>query len=120
MRNSIKEAIGETVQDLINAGVPVTFTQKELNQLGVEIPNVHISSNEIKTIRQKMNLSQSVFAQLLNVSSSSVRQWEQGKRKPSGSTKVLFELLVKSPHLLDYRLSYITKSHHDNFTPHQP
>jgi len=51
-----------------------------------------------------MNLSQSVFAKLLNVSSSSIKQWEQGKRKPTGSTKVLLELLEKSPHLLDYRL----------------
>ncbi len=122
MRDSIRDTIGETVQDLMNAGIPVTFTKKELNQLGVEIPDVYISSNEIKTIRKKMNLSQSVFAKLLNVSSSSVRQWEQGKRKPSGSTKVLFELFVKSPHLLDYRLNYIIQPHHnqDNFTQSQP
>jgi len=105
MRNSIKDAISETVQDMINVGEEVSFTQKELDALGITIPNVHLTGEQIQAIRKNMNLSQSVFAQLLNVSASSVRQWEQGKRKPSGSTKVLLELLKKTPHLLDYRLS---------------
>jgi len=105
MRNSIKDAISETVQDMINVGEEVSFTQKELDSLDITIPNVQLTGEQIQAIRKKMSLSQSVFAQLLNVSASSVRQWEQGKRKPSGSTKVLLELLEKSPHLLDYRLS---------------
>jgi len=104
MRDSIKNAIGETVQDMIGSGVKVSFTKKELDSLGVTIPDVHVTGSQIQSIRKQMNLSQSVFAQLLNVSSSSIRQWEQGKRRPSGSTKVLLELLEKSPHLLDYRL----------------
>ena len=105
MRNSIKDAISATVQDMINTGSEVSFTQKELDSLGIIIPNVQLTGEQIQAIRKNMNLSQSVFAKLLNVSASSVRQWEQGKRKPSGSTKVLLELLEKSPHLLDYRLS---------------
>ena len=105
MRNSIKDAISETVQDMINVGEEVSFTQKELDSLGITIPDVQLTGEQIQAIRKNMSLSQSVFAQLLNVSASSVRQWEQGKRKPSGSTKVLLELLEKSPHLLDYRLS---------------
>ena len=105
MRESIKSAIGETVQDMVDSGIKVSFTKKELDLLGVEIPKVQFTSNQIIAIRKQMNLSQTVFAKVLNVSASSIRQWEQGKRKPSGSTKVLLELLEKSPHLLDYRLS---------------
>lgn len=105
MRDSIKKSIGETVQDLMNSGVKTSFTQKELNSLGVEIPEVQLSAIQIQEIRKQINLSQTVFARLLNVSPSSIRQWEQGKRKPTGATKVLLELLKKSPHLLDYRLS---------------
>ena len=104
MRGSIKNAIGETVQDMVSAGVKVSFTKKELDSLGVIMPEVHVTGGQIQSIRKQMNLSQSVFAQLLNVSLSSIRQWEQGKRRPSGSTKILLELLQKSPHLLDYRL----------------
>ena len=105
MRSTIKNAIAETVQDLVNSGMKVSFTKKELDELGIKIPNVYFTAEQIVAIRKKMNLSQTVFAQVLNVSPSSIRQWEQGKRKPSGSTKVLLELLEKSPHLLDYRLS---------------
>ena len=104
MRDSIKNAIGQTVQDIVNSGANVSFTKKELNSLGIKIPSIQVTGEQIQIIRKQMNLSQSVFAKLLNVSSSSIRQWEQGKRRPTGSTKVLLELLEKSPHLLDYRL----------------
>jgi putative transcriptional regulator len=105
MTDSVKEAIGSAVQDIIDAGVKVSFTKKELDELGVKVPSVKLSADEIKNIRKKMNLSQMVFAKLLNVSLSSVRQWEQGVRKPSGSTMVLLELLQKDPTVLDYRLN---------------
>jgi len=105
MRESIKKSIGSTVQDLLNSGIDVSFTKKELNSLGVKIPNVEFEPEKISALRKQMKLSQSVFAEILNVSPSSIRQWEQGKRTPSGSTKVLLELLEKSPHLLDYRLT---------------
>ena len=104
MRESIKNAIGETVQDLINSGLKTSFTKKELDSLGVKIPEVQLTTLQTRAIREQMNLSQTVFAKLLNVSPSSIRQWEQGKRKPTGATKVLLELLKKSPHILDYRL----------------
>ena len=104
MRNSIKKAIGETAQDLINSGIKTSFTEKELNSLGVTIPEVHLTTYQIKEIREHLNLSQTVFAKLLNVSPSSIRQWEQGKRQPTGATQVLLDLLKKSPHILDYRM----------------
>jgi len=104
MRNDVREAIGETVQGLVNLGLPTTFTKKQLDELGVVIPEVEISSVRIREIRKQTRLSQTVFAEALNVSASSVRQWEQGKRSPSGSTKVLLELLQREPHLLDYRI----------------
>ena len=104
MRQSIKKAIGNTVQDLISRGIKTSFTAKELKELGIEIPEIEIDAKDIQKIREKIKLSQSVFAKVLNVSSSSVRQWEQGKRTPTGSTKVLLELLKKNPNILNYRI----------------
>ncbi len=40
MRESIKEAIGETVQNLMDAGIKTSFTERELRSLGVKIPEV--------------------------------------------------------------------------------
>jgi putative transcriptional regulator len=105
MRDSIKKAITESVQGLTNSGVKTSFTEKELNSLGVTIPEVYLTTYQIKEIRENLNLSQTVFAKLLNVSPSSIRQWEQGKKKPTGATQVLLDLLKKSPHILDYRLN---------------
>ena len=104
MRKSINEAIASTVSNMINADIKVSFTQKELKELGVKVASVSLSADEISSIRKTLKVSQSVFAKLLNVSPSSVRQWEQGLRKPSGSTMILLELLQKEPHLLDYRI----------------
>ena len=108
MRNSINKAIGDTLQDLINSGGKTSFSVKELKLFGIEIPSVKLSASDIKKIRKSTHLSQNVFARLLNVSLSSVRQWEQGKRIPTGATKVLLELLLKKPDILFYRI--VTKS----------
>ncbi len=43
MKDSIKRAIGDTVQDLINNGITTSFTEKELNALGIEIPEVPLT-----------------------------------------------------------------------------
>ncbi|HMV44661.1 MAG TPA: type II toxin-antitoxin system MqsA family antitoxin [Leptospiraceae bacterium] len=107
MTNKIKEAIADNLQDIVNAGIETTFTKKRLKELGVKISKTSINPNKIKRVRKNLNVSQSIFAQLLNVSIASVRHWEQGLREPTGSTMVLLELLSKEPHILDYR---ITKS----------
>jgi putative transcriptional regulator len=104
MRESINEAIVSTVRDMLEADLKISFTQKELRKMGIEVKPVSLTAEEISSIRKTLNVSQSVFAKLLNVSLSSVRQWEQGLRKPSGSTMILLELLQKEPHLLDYRI----------------
>ncbi len=104
MRKTMKEAIGTTVRDMLNSDLKTSFTKKDFDELGVEFSEIKITSNDIRAIRRKTKLSQVVFAKLLNVSPSSVRQWEQGKRTPTGSTKVLLDLLEKSPHVLDYRI----------------
>ena len=104
MRKKIKDAIGATVQDLLDAGIGTSFSEKELKTLGVIIPEIKVTAEQIRSIRKKTHLSQSVFAKILNVSISSVRQWEQGSRTPTGSTKVLLDLIDKEPHILDFRI----------------
>jgi putative transcriptional regulator len=104
MRKSMKSAISGTVQYMVDNSLTTSFTEKELNALGVVVPTVEMNSEHIKEIREKVHLSQAVFAKLLNVSPSSIKQWEQGKRNPTGATKVLLEILEREPHILDYRL----------------
>ena len=64
MPNKIKEAIADSLQDIVNAGIKTTFTQKRLNELGVKIPKTKMNLIKIKKVRKNLNLSQSVFAQV--------------------------------------------------------
>ncbi len=52
---------------------------------------------DVRTIRKKFKLSQDKFAQLLGISVGTVRNWEQGRRKPEGPAKVLLLIAAKHP-----------------------
>ena len=51
-------------------------------------------------IRTRLNLSQSRFAQLLNISIRTLQGWEQGRRAPEGPARVLLLLADRSPEAL--------------------
>ena len=48
-----------------------------------------------------MPLSQADFARRYGFSPSAVRDWEQGRRKPEASARVLLMLIADQPHLVD-------------------
>jgi putative transcriptional regulator len=50
------------------------------------------SAGQIRALRQRLNVSQPVFAGMLNVSGSTVRAWEQGQRQPDGPSLRLLEV----------------------------
>jgi len=50
---------------------------------------------EIRGIREKMRVSQAVFARLMNTSLSTIQKWEIGQKKPTGSALKLLRLVQK-------------------------
>ena len=48
---------------------------------------------QIKFIRKQNHASQAVFAMCLNTSVSTIRQWEQGSKKPNGIALKLLSLV---------------------------
>lgn len=58
------------------------------------------SVSDTAQTRQKAGLSQSQFAKALGISVNTLKSWEQGQRKPSGSAQVLLKLLNKRPELI--------------------
>ena len=48
-------------------------------------------------IRERMGLSQDKFAKLLGISSSTLKNWEQGRRKPDGPARILLNVAAKHP-----------------------
>lgn len=50
-----------------------------------------------QNVRKRLGLSQSEFAQHINVSLETIRNWEQGKRCPTGAAKALLKVLDRAP-----------------------
>lgn len=62
-----------------------------------------------RAVRQKLALSQEMFARALNVSDQTVRAWEQGTRLPSGPSLRLLELAEEYPAVLLARIRTTAK-----------
>lgn len=52
-----------------------------------------------RQVRKRLGLSQAAFAHRIDVSLETIRNWEQGKRSPTGPAKALLRMLDKAPEL---------------------
>jgi putative transcriptional regulator len=52
-----------------------------------------ISGEQIRALREREGVSQSVFANYLNVTASLVSKWERGEKRPSGPALKLLTLV---------------------------
>jgi len=59
-----------------------------------------IRPEEILRIRQKLKVSQAVFAWLLNVPVVTEASWEVGRRNPSGAALRLLQIAKREPEVL--------------------
>ena len=48
---------------------------------------------EVRAIRNQTGLSQDKFAMLIGVKPSTLRNWEQGRRKPTGPARALLRII---------------------------
>lgn len=48
-------------------------------------------------VRERLGFSQAEFAERIDVSLETIRNWEQGKRRPTGAAKALLKVLNKAP-----------------------
>ena len=53
--------------------------------------------NEVARARSRLGLSQSKFAALLGISANTLKNWEQGRRQPTGAAKVLLKVAARHP-----------------------
>ncbi len=50
-----------------------------------------------RRVRRRLGCSQAEFAERIDVSLDTIRNWEQGKRLPTGAAKALLRVLDKAP-----------------------
>jgi putative transcriptional regulator len=56
-----------------------------------------ITEPDIQAIRNRLDLSQSEFAVMIGVSTSTLQNWEQGRRRPEGPARALLQVAAKNP-----------------------
>jgi putative transcriptional regulator len=59
-----------------------------------------IENPDVKSIRDSFRMSQPDFAAMLGISVKTLRNWEQGRRKPVGPARVLLQIVAKHPELV--------------------
>ena len=94
-RSDAMAAIHETMEALHDAGAIGKQTMRRFDDACLT-PIRRLEPKEIKAIREKEHVSQTVFANYLNVTTSLVSKWERGEKKPSGASLKLLSLVGKN------------------------
>lgn len=79
----------------------LTKSMSQMNEIveggGQPSRTFYIDAMKIKEIRQASGLSQTKFADLISVSVDTLRNWEQGRRSPTGPAKALLRAIANDP-----------------------
>jgi putative transcriptional regulator len=61
---------------------------------------------DVKAVRKGTGLSQAAFAARYGFSAGAVKDWEQHRRKPEASARVLLKVIERRPEAVEEALSY--------------
>jgi putative transcriptional regulator len=59
---------------------------------------------DVKAVREKLAMSQSEFAMKFGIPLSTVRNWEQGRRRPEAMARVLLRIIDDNPQVVEKTL----------------
>ena len=101
-----------TTRVRINPDDPSTFSGGQINPTVVdatteaeialqeqedEVEALQDMARYARRVRRRLGLSQIELAQRIDVSHETIRNWEQGKRCPTGAARALLRMLDKAP-----------------------
>ncbi len=107
LKKSIKEAVAVSKGE-VEAARRIKYTAEEVRAIkegrGHEVKAARLAAGkkglatrDIKALREKLELSQNEFANLIQVNVRTLQNWEQGHRQPTGPAVALLKLVEKSP-----------------------
>lgn len=98
------KSMAEGLQQGLREAVEYSKGRLKAKEHVVEVPGPapKWSSAAIRRLRKEaLEMSQPIFAALLNVTPSTVRAWEQGQKTPSGAAARLLQLLSHDHHVME-------------------
>ena len=85
-------SVHEAIADLHGIGLVDKTTMRRFDELCLAaVPSY--SPDEIRALRERLNISQAVLASVINASPNSIQKWERGAKRPSGTALKLLSLL---------------------------
>jgi putative transcriptional regulator len=88
------EAVHETASDMYRLGFIDKRRMAHYDALCLP-PSPDYGAAQIKALRARLRLSQTVLADVLGASPSTVRQWESGDKRPSGPSRRLLDIIER-------------------------
>ncbi len=73
----------------------------DLTQFRVHVPK----TVDVRAIRKRLSLTQTAFAQRFGFSAAAVRDWEQSRRRPEASARVLLTVIDREPEAVERALA---------------
>jgi putative transcriptional regulator len=87
-------SVHESAVALFKVGAIDKTTMREFDRMAL-VPVRTLTPSRIKAVREANNVSQSVFAKVLNTSVSTVQKWETGAKAPSGMALTLLHVVER-------------------------
>ena len=88
----------------IRAGLDDARAYLDGDRRGFGVHEVEIPEPDVAAIRGRTGLSQPAFARSIGVPLGTLKNWEQGRRRPRGPARVLLALIEKRPGIVQAEL----------------
>lgn len=87
----------EAFADHLKGGRKLTLRTKM-----VQLPSrvKPLSPAQVRAIRKRLNVSQPVFAAMMNIPTVTAASWERGRRQPTGAALRLLDIARRHPEVL--------------------
>lgn len=98
----MRKPIFERLKEGLEEGISHERGELELatSKLEIPAPPKDYEPDDIRQLREALDMSQTQFAKYLFVSTKTVQGWEQGLRRPTSSAARLLQF-IENPDLLD-------------------
>jgi len=94
-RSDAMASVHETMEALNRIGAIDKQTMRRFDDACLT-PVLSLSPKQIKALGEREHVSQTVFANYLNVTPNLVSKWERGEKRPSGPALKLLSLVEKN------------------------
>ena len=90
--SEILDIANDMARDLFKVGAMDEITLRKIDALSLPAKRP-FKPEDIRRIRIANHVSQAAFAAILGIGKTTIQQWEQGQKKPSGPAQRLLDLI---------------------------